>query len=54
VMASSEMSEIFALADRILVMADGRVTGEFARGEATEESLLKVALPRRKSQKAIA
>ena len=29
------------------------MTAEFARGEATEESLLKAALPRRKSQKAI-
>jgi ABC-type sugar transport system ATPase subunit len=54
VVASSEMPEILALADRILVLADGRVTAEFARGEATEESLLKAALPRRKSQKAIA
>src|SRR4029079_18520548 len=54
VMASSEMPEILALADRILVMADGRVTGEFARGQATEENLLKAALPRRKSQEAIA
>jgi ribose transport system ATP-binding protein len=48
------MPEILALADRILVMADGRITGEFARNEATEENLLKAALPRRKSQKAIA
>jgi len=54
VMASSEMPEILALADRILVLADGRVTAEFARGEATEESLLKAALPKQKSQKAIA
>ena len=51
---SSELPEILALADRTLVMADGRVTAEFARGEATEENLLKAALPRRKSQKAIA
>lgn len=54
VMASSEMPEILAVADRILVLADGRMTAEFARGEATEESLLKAALPTRKSQKAIA
>lgn len=49
VMASSEMPEILALADRILVLADGRVTAEFAYGEATEESLLKAALPKRKT-----
>src|SRR5262249_51885958 len=52
VMASSEMPEILALADRILVLADGRVTAEFARSEATEESLLKAASPRRQSKKA--
>jgi ribose transport system ATP-binding protein len=52
VIASSEMPELLALADRILVLADGRVTAEFARGEATEENLLKAALPRRKTQKA--
>jgi ABC-type sugar transport system ATPase subunit len=53
VMASSELPEILALADRILVLADGRVTAEFARGEATEENLLKAALPKRKTQKAL-
>jgi ribose transport system ATP-binding protein len=52
VMASSEMPEILSLADRILVLADGRITAEFARGEATEESLLQAALPRGKTQKA--
>src|SRR4029079_11354229 len=51
VVVSSEMPEILAVADRILVLTDGRITGEFARGEATEESLLKAALPRRHSQK---
>jgi len=50
VMASSEMPEILALADRILVLADGCVTAEFARGEATEECLLKAALPKYKQK----
>jgi ribose transport system ATP-binding protein len=52
VMASSELPEILAVADRIFVLADGCVTAEFARSEATEEHLLKAALPRRKAQKA--
>jgi ribose transport system ATP-binding protein len=52
VVASSELPEILALADRILVLADGRVTAEFARGDATEEKLLHAALPKGKSQKA--
>ncbi len=45
VMVSSELPEILAIADRILVLAEGRLTREFRRGEATEESILKAALP---------
>jgi ribose transport system ATP-binding protein len=45
VMVSSELPEILAIADRILVLADGQLTAEFARGEATEEKVLKAALP---------
>jgi ribose transport system ATP-binding protein len=52
VMVSSELPEIMALSDRILVLSEGRVTAEFVRGEATEEKLLSAALPRGKSQKA--
>jgi ribose transport system ATP-binding protein len=52
VMASSELPEILALAGRILVLADGRITAEFSRSEATEEKLLTAALPKGKTQKA--
>jgi ribose transport system ATP-binding protein len=43
-MASSELPEILAIADRILVLAEGRVTGEFRRHEANEEILMRAAL----------
>ena len=43
VMISSEMPEILAMADRILVMKAGRVSAEFAAGEATQEKLLRAA-----------
>jgi ribose transport system ATP-binding protein len=43
VMISSEMPEVLAMADRILVMRDGRFTGEFAAHEATQEKLLRCA-----------
>lgn len=46
VMASSELPEILGLSDRILVMSEGRKTAEFSRDEATEEVLLKAALPK--------
>ena len=34
---SSEMEELLALSDRVLVMREGRLTGEFARADATQE-----------------
>ena len=44
VMISSELPEILGLSDRILVMREGRICGEFARAEATEEKILNCAL----------
>jgi ribose transport system ATP-binding protein len=40
---SSEMEEILGLCDRIIVMHEGRVRGEFSREEATQEKLLYAA-----------
>jgi ribose transport system ATP-binding protein len=45
-MVSSELPEILTVSDRILVMCEGRKTGEFARGEASEERIMKAALPK--------
>ena len=45
VMVSSELPEIMRIADRIIVLAEGRKTGEFTREQATEEMLLRAALP---------
>jgi ribose transport system ATP-binding protein len=42
IMISSEMPEILAMADRILVMRDGRFTAEYGPG-ATQEDLLRSA-----------
>ena len=38
-LVSAELSEILTLADRILVMYEGRIVAEFARGEADETLL---------------
>lgn len=46
VLVSSEMPEILALADRILVFSEGRITAEFDRDDATEEKILVAALPK--------
>jgi ribose transport system ATP-binding protein len=42
-MASSEMPELLAVCDRIIVLCEGRVTGEFTREEATQEKILDAA-----------
>jgi ABC-type sugar transport system ATPase subunit len=40
IVISSELVEVLGLSDRVLVMADGRIVGEFAHGDASEESVL--------------
>ena len=44
IMISSEMPEILGMCDRIVVMCEGRVTGELLRGEATQEKILELAM----------
>ncbi len=43
IMISSEMPEILAMADRILVMRSGEFTAEYGHGEATKELILRAA-----------
>jgi ribose transport system ATP-binding protein len=43
-MFSSEMPELLAIADRILVMSQGRLTAEFKHGEGTQEKLMEQAV----------
>ena len=42
-MISSELPEILGMSDRILVMNDGHIAGEFTHHEATEEKIMQVA-----------
>jgi len=42
-MISSELPEVLRLGDRILVMREGRLVAEFARADATEESVVAAA-----------
>jgi ABC-type sugar transport system ATPase subunit len=44
---SSELPELLAMCDRILVLCEGRVTGEFSRAEATQERILDAAMARK-------
>ena len=40
---SSEMPEVMGVADRIIVMCDGRITGEVMAKETTQNDILKYA-----------
>jgi putative xylitol transport system ATP-binding protein len=42
-MISSETDEVLGMADRAIVMKDGRIAGEFARAEMTAEKLVHLA-----------
>ena len=42
---SSELPELMGVCDRILVMSEGRLTGEVAKADFNQEKLLEMALP---------
>jgi L-arabinose transport system ATP-binding protein len=44
-LVSSELPEVMGVCDRILVMNEGRIVDDVPRNEATEEKLLRLALP---------
>jgi len=44
IMISSEMPEILGMSDRILVLSEGKLSGEFDRQEASQEKILKRAV----------
>jgi len=46
VMVSSELPEILAISDRIIVLAEGKKAGEFGRSQATEELVMRAAIPK--------
>ena len=46
VMISSELPEILRMSDRIVVMCEGRITGELGANEATQERIMHLATQR--------
>jgi D-xylose transport system ATP-binding protein len=47
VLVSSELGELMGLSDRIIMLYEGRIGGEFTRGQATQEKLLAAAMGRK-------
>ncbi len=43
IMISSELPEVLGMSDRIIVMHEGKVTGELSREEATQEEIMRLA-----------
>jgi len=46
IVTSSELPELLTLCDRVLVLCEGRLTGELARAEATEQRIMELATQR--------
>lgn len=43
IMVSSELPEVLGMSDRIIVVHEGRITGELSKEEATQEKIMKFA-----------
>ncbi|MGB7473720.1 sugar ABC transporter ATP-binding protein [Trichococcus sp.] len=43
IMVSSDLPEVLGVSDRIVVVHEGKISGELQRGEATEEKIMKLA-----------
>ena len=46
IVVSSELPEILAVSDRILVLCEGKISGSFSRAAANEDDILKAAIPK--------
>jgi ribose transport system ATP-binding protein len=43
IMISSELPEVLGMSDRILIMHEGRIAGELAKEDATQEKIMHLA-----------
>jgi ABC-type sugar transport system ATPase subunit len=43
ILTSSELPELLTLSDRVIVLAEGRLTAELSRSEATEQRIMEAA-----------
>ncbi len=52
IMISSEMEELLSMSDRILVMCEGRITGELDIADASQEKIMELAVHRKDQESA--
>lgn len=50
IMISSELPEILGMSDRVIVLHEGKITGEFTRDEMNQESIMACATGHRKGE----
>lgn len=48
ILISSELPELMGMSDRVLVMYEGHITGEFSRDELSEEAIMRCGTGGRK------
>ena len=53
ILVSSEMPEVLGMSDRILVMHEGHISGEFDASEANQEKLMACAVGKKVSEEAV-
>ena len=46
IVVSSDLAEVIGIADRVLVMKEGRIVGDLPKAQASPDALIKLALPR--------
>ena len=44
VMVSSDMPELVSISDRVIVISNGKITGEFSKDEISEENIMTAAI----------
>ena len=45
IVVSSDLAEVIGVADRIMVMREGKIVGNLPKAQATPDQLIKLALP---------
>ncbi|MBY6787813.1 sugar ABC transporter ATP-binding protein, partial [Clostridium botulinum] len=44
IVISSDLPEVLGISDRIMVMSEGKISGELSREEASQEAIMKLAV----------